>query len=199
MLYDVNIDFGGVNFPKPYYQKGKVYIGFVSVFSGCNKAMAGRPCPQCQNRSLWFHDLHGAQKIHNTQEAYQFVRKKMNVFAGLYDNKDIQYYYVILGGEPVDQKVSDLEDVEFQVRKAIKDANSIVDLNSIPTVMFCGYDNLKKVSLDMRNYIINSVTYLKIGRYLGDKHRKTNLDSGLATENQRWIKVADSKMLTELY
>lgn len=198
MLYDVNIDFGAVNFPKPYYKKGKAYIGFVSVFSGCNRAMNGKPCPQCQNRSLWFHDLHGAAKISNTDEAYAFVKKKMNIFAGLYDNRDIQYYYTILGGEPLDQRVSELQEVEFSVRKAIKDTNTIIDLNTIPTIMFSGYDNLKKVSSDMKNYIINNVTYLKIGRYLGNKHRKEDLDSGLATANQRWIKVADSKMLTEI-
>lgn len=199
MLYDVNIDFGTVNFPKPYQDRNTVYIGFTSIFSGCNRALSGKACPNCQNSFLWFHDMTAHGKITSAKDAYIFTKRKMDKFTGLYSDRKIQYYYTILGGEPLDQPVSHLEEVQQSIYNAIKDSNPMIDtINDVPTVMFSGYDNLRKVSSKMKNYIINNVTYLKIGRYLGNRHKKDNLPSGLATENQKWIKVADSNFLTKL-
>ena len=173
MLAKLDIDFGGLNFPLPYKKPDKLYVGFSAVFSGCKRAMAGNPCPDCQNPSLW-QGLDWNGDRHEWIEP--FVQKKYRLLQEI--NPEIEFFYCALGGEPLDQSLAELE--------AVRDAVMAGCGQRIPTVLFTGYSD---VPVQMLGYVAERVNYLKTGTYLGDKYKHTGLSSGLATENQRWIKI----------
>lgn len=171
MLVKFTIDYGGVNFPLPYKIEHNVYVGFCSIFSGCKKAMSGNPCPDCQNPSLWEGlnwngDMHGWIK--------EFVRKKYQRLVTI--NPDIEFFYCLLGGEPLDQDERELEIIHHHVMQGCG--------RDIPTVLFTGYD-----SCEESRYVKGYVNYIKLGSFLGNSYRKNNLPSGLATVNQRWQEI----------
>lgn len=188
MFYNISVDFGGINYPAPYIEDDKIYIGFVSIFSGCNRALCGKPCPNCQNPSLWYHKVDPSLHPMNLVRLDSFMRNKITRFTSLYDNKRVQYYYTILGGEPIDQDPNELLKVQNTI------IQSFPENMNVPTILFSGYNDLKNISKTMKNYIKNNITYLKLGQYLGDKYKKNNLSSGLATENQRWYKVSEMSL-----
>ena len=168
MLAKFTIDFSGVNYPLPYKEEDKIYVGFVAVFSGCKRAMNGNPCPDCQNPSLWEGlkwngDMHGWIK--------DFVYKKYTAFQAI--SPEAQFFYCILGGEPLDQNERELEIAHKHVMNGCG--------GKIPTVLYTGYDTWQG-----SQYVKKYVDYIKLGAYLGNVHRKQSLPSGLATTNQRW-------------
>ena len=77
MFCNLTVHFGGVNFPTPFKDPEVMYIGFVSVFSGCNRAVMGHPCPDCQNPSLWKHKV---KTKFGLEDIVPFVKKKMDLF-----------------------------------------------------------------------------------------------------------------------
>ena len=164
----MTIDFGGVNFPFPYREPDKVYVGFTAVFSGCWRAMNGNPCPDCQNPSLWGNlDWNG-----DTYEwIEEYVRKKCALLT------DVELFYCVLGGEPLDQDAKELETVHRRVMTACG--------RQIPTVLYTGYDEAPK---PVAGYVEQYVDYLKTGAYLGDKYKVKGLSTGLATKNQKWAR-----------
>ena len=171
MLIKFDIDFGGVNFPLPFKRRDKVYVGFTAVFAGCGRAGAGSPCCDCQNPSLWL----GLEWDGTTHDwVKDFVEKKYKTLLSV--NPGIEFFYCVLGGEPLDQDERELEIVHNHVMSGCG--------RKIPTVLFTGYDSWQSSS-----YVRNFVDYVKLGEYLGNDYRKENLPSGLATENQRWEKV----------
>ena len=171
MLAKFTIDFGGINFPLPYKKEGKVYVGFMAVFSGCIKAMNGNSCPDCQNPSLW----NGLEWNGCAHEWIQdFVREKYERLTAV--NPDIQFFYCVLGGEPLDQDERELKIVHQHVMNGCG--------RKIPTVLFTGYETWEK-----SDYVRRFVDYIKLGPYLGNKYKKENLTSGLATVNQYWEKL----------
>lgn len=190
MFAKLTLDFGGVNFPLPYKEPDKLYIGFVSVFSGCRRALRGNPCPDCQNPSLWngvpiqrTADV-GSQYVPATKlsEIESFVKKKTELFKGI--NTPVEFFYCVLGGEPLDQHYMALEVVQNMV---IRGTNK-----QLPTVLFTGYSDYQSPEIDPNviQYIKDRVDYIKVGPYLGNDFKKDNLETGLATENQRWIKLS---------
>lgn len=172
MLAKFTIDFGGVNFPLPYKKKDKVYVGFCSVFAGCRRAINGNPCPDCQNPSLWL----GLDWDGNAHEWIRdFVKTKYENLMAV--NPDIQFFYCILGGEPLDQDERELEIVHQHVVSGCG--------RKIPTVLYTGYDSYQN-----SEYVKKYVDFIKLGEYLGNSYRKKNLPSGLATVNQHWEKIS---------
>ena len=190
MFAKLTIDFGGVNFPLPYREPDKLYIGFVSVFSGCRRALRGNPCPDCQNPSLW--SGVAIQKTLNWGDAYvpaeklseieSFVQKKTQLFSSI--NTPVEFFYCVLGGEPLDQHHMALEVVHQMV---IRGSNK-----QLPSVLFTGYNDWHDPEIDPNviQYIEDKIDYIKTGPYLGNAFKKENLETGLATENQRWQKLA---------
>ena len=147
-----------------------MYVGFCSIFSGCRRAGAGNPCPDCQNPFLWLGlewdgDIHGWIR--------DFVRRKYRNLVAV--NPSIEFFYCVLGGEPLDQDERELEIVHNHVMNGCG--------RKIPTVLFTGYDSWQGSS-----YVRDFVDYVKLGPYLGNEYKKENLPSGLATVNQRWEK-----------
>lgn len=189
MFVKITVDFGGVNFPAPYKDPDKLYIGFVSVFSGCRRALRGNPCPDCQNPSLWA----GVpiQKTLNWGDEYipasdvvlieSFVRKKYENFKNI--TAPVEFFYCVLGGEPLDQHPMALEIVHNQV---VRGCN-----HQLPTVLFTGYPSYQDPAIDpmVLDYVKERVDYIKVGPYLGNQYKEDNLETGLATRNQQWIKI----------
>ncbi|MBR0076493.1 MAG: 4Fe-4S cluster-binding domain-containing protein [Synergistaceae bacterium] len=171
MLAKFNIDFGGVNYPLPFKKQNKIYVGFVAAFAGCKRALNGNPCPNCQNPSLW-DGLEWDGDIHAWVR--DFVRKKYINLSSF--NPEINFFYCVLGGEPLDQNERELEIVHNHVMNGCG--------RNIPTVLFTGYD-----SWQHSEYVKNFVDFIKLGAYLGNDKRKNNLPSGLATVNQRWERI----------
>ena len=176
MFCNLTVDFGGVNFPAPHKDPDVTYIGFVSVFSGCNRAVRGHPCPDCQNPSLWGHNV---RTKFNLEDIVPFVRKKMALFRSVQRGKKTLYFYAVLGGEPLDQNMEDLVDVHNLVEVGME--------NRPVTVLFSGYPTMSMVNPHVQKYVERRVHYLKLGPYLGNDLKKEGLESGLATENQEWI------------
>lgn len=169
MLTKFSVDFGGVNFPLPYRENDRVYVGFTAVFSGCRRALSGNPCPDCQNPSFWGRlDWDG----YTHDWIVDYARKKYERIIAI--NPDTRFFYCVLGGEPLDQDERELIIVHNNVMKGCG--------RKIPTVLYTGYDTFQASA-----YARNFADFVKVGAYLGDKHRKTGLSSGLATENQRWM------------
>lgn len=182
MFYDITLDFGGVNFPKPYKRPDTTYIGFVSVFSGCSRAMMGSPCPDCQNPSLWSWDC--KSRFESMNDVTSFVHKKASLFNMITAGKEVQYFYAVLGGEPLDQDAVALSVVHQAVRFGIS--------CDIPTVLFTGYPSLNDIRIhpNVRRYVTDNIDYLKVGSYLGDAYKVEDLESGLATSNQYWVRIS---------
>lgn len=176
MFCNLTVDFGGVNFPTPFKDPNVMYIGFVSVFSGCNRAIHGHPCPDCQNPSLW--DYKVPTKFH-MNDIVPFVKKKMSLFRSVQKGKKTRYFYTILGGEPLDQELDELAEVQYLVELGME--------SSPVSIMFSGYPSLHMVSDEMVDFLHRRVNYLKLGPYLGNKFKKEGLATGLATENQEWL------------
>ena len=183
MFYDITVDFGGVNYPKPMKQDDILYIGFVSVFSGCNRAMMGHPCPDCQNPSLWQPVCR--PKFQDLDAVSAYIRKKVDLFDQVSANKTVQYFYAILGGEPLDQDVLALKIVHKIVRDSIP--------HEIRSIMFTGYPSLDHalIGSDIRRYVEEQIDYLKVGAFLGNDHKIEDLESGLSTPNQYWIDLSN--------
>ena len=171
MLVKIDIDFGGVNFPAPYRKPNTLYIGFVSVFAGCKRALAGKPCPDCQNPSLW-----SGLAWNGDKHAWiaDFVRKKCELLKGI----DAELFYCILGGEPLDQDERELKIVHRHVIQGCG--------RKLPTVLYTGYSSIPP---QVAGYVKAEIQYLKIGEYLGDAQREEGLPSGLATRNQKWVRL----------
>ena len=178
MFYDLTVDYGGVNFPKPSRSQDTTYIGFVSVFTGCNRAISGNPCPDCQNPSLWGLDC--KPRFTSMDSVTAFIRKKVDLFNKINVGKKVQYFYAVLGGEPLDQDAVALSIVHQAVRSALP--------GQVPSVLFTGYQSLNDGRIDenVKRYVLEKINYLKLGPYLGDDCKVENLDSGLATPNQYW-------------
>ncbi len=167
MFSRITIDYGGINFPLPFRDPEKVYVGFVAIFSGCKRAIQGNPCPDCQNPSLWDFGNCG-----NVGRIESFVRKRyMNI-----SRIAPEFFYCVLGGEPLDQSVEELRLVHDFVERGCG--------QKLPSVLFTGY---YKIPHGYENYIRKRIDYVKIGPYLGNSKREDNLPSGLATRNQEWI------------
>ena len=180
MFCNLTVDFGGVNFPAPFKDPEVMYIGFVSVFSGCNRAVMGHPCPDCQNPSLWKHKV---KTKFGLGDIVPFVKKKMDLFRSIQKGKRTMYFYTILGGEPLDQSLEELTDVHNLVEIGMG--------SRPPTVLFSGYPHLSRVDKQVQDYVERRVNYLKLGPYLGNDFKRDDLESGLATENQEWIVMND--------
>lgn len=178
MFCNLTVDFGGVNFPLPYKKPNTIYIGFVSVFSGCTRAKAGHPCPDCQNPSLWEHVV---TPQFCKEDITRFVSRKMKIFREIHKHSNVVYFYSILGGEPLDQLAEELEEIHKMVQQGVG--------HPIPTVLFSGYPHLTLADRRVQDYVAVRVNYLKLGPYLGNQHRKLDLSSGLATENQEWLVI----------
>ena len=181
MFYDVTVDYGGVNFPKPHRKKDVIYIGFIAVFSGCNRAVSGNPCPDCQNSSLWEHAC--KSRFDSIKDVTAFVHKKVSIFDGISAGRAVKYFYAVLGGEPLDQEADDLRIVHRAVRSGLE--------RPVPSVLFTGYSSLNQngISDGTKRYVLEQINYVKVGSYLGDAYKVDGLESGLATANQRWIIV----------
>lgn len=178
MFVKIELDYGGVNFPLPYKEQGGFYVGFISVFSGCRRAIEGNPCPGCQNPSLWnFTDL----PMGDTDFLKKYVSGRVERLRHV--ASDTQFFYCVIGGEPLDQAVGDLYSVHDVVMEGIGE--------DVPTILYSGYENLADVDKNVLSYVRNKIMYLKLGAFLGLPYRKQGLKSGLATENQRWIRVAE--------
>lgn len=189
MFAKITLDFGGVNYPAPYKDPNKLYIGFVSVFSGCRRALRGNPCPDCQNPSLWAgvpitsNTKGGLEDITSTNLTLitSFVQKKFENFKSI--NTPVEFFYCVLGGEPLDQYSASLSAVHNAVMRGCN--------KQLTTVLFTGYPSYKDPSIEpgVIDYVKECVDYIKVGPYLGNSFRKDNLETGLATENQQWIKL----------
>lgn len=189
MFAKITVDFGGVNYPAPYKDPNKLYIGFVAVFSGCRRALRGNPCPDCQNPSLW--SGVPIQKTLNWGDEYipspavtlieSFVRNKYRNFRDI--STPVEFFYCVLGGEPLDQHPMALELVHTQVERGCA--------CRLPTVLFTGYSDYKDpaISSGVQEYIEKRVDYIKVGPYLGNQYKRDDLQTGLATANQQWIKL----------
>lgn len=179
MFVNMTVDFGGVNYPKPYRKPGKQYIGFVAIFSGCYRAASGKACPGCQNQSLWRFD---APCRYTMKDIRPFVERKMVLFRAVCNPEDTEYYLAYLGGEPMDQDMMELRWVYEDFAKAM-------NMPNLPLVVFSGYADMESLSLPQRSFVDHYVSYLKLGPYLGDDFKKSDLESGLATENQLWLPI----------
>lgn len=179
MFYDLTVDYGGVNFPKPYKQQDTLYIGFIAVFAGCNRAINGNPCPDCQNSSLW--NPRCKSRFDSIKDIATFVRKKTSIFDSISSGKPVKYFYAVLGGEPLDQDADDLRTIHRSVREGLN--------RSFQSVLFTGYSSLNQVGIneDAKRYVLDQINYIKVGSYLGDSYKVDNLESGLATANQYWV------------
>ena len=174
MFSRITIDYGGINFPLPF-REDKLYVGFVAVFSGCKRAIQGNPCPDCQNPSLWSFENGG--DINNVES---YIRKRFrNIFRIA---PEIEFFYCVLGGEPLDQDVRELELIHDLVEQGCG--------CKLTSVLFTGYD---EIPCKYEDYISRRINFVKLGPYLGNDKRENNLPSGLATRNQQWKVIACSK------
>lgn len=171
MFYDMSIDLG-LNYPKPFKKANKSYVGILSVFSGCLRACAGMPCKDCQSPHLW----QNLSPVLSLDEVDTFLKHKANVFSCL---ENTIFYHVIIGGEPLDQTVSELDNIHMRVKKYLP--------NNSPLVLFSGYDTISDVDPAVGAWVKNNVTYLKLGHFTGNDTKVSDLPSGLATANQLWI------------
>lgn len=180
MFCNLTIDFGGVNFPTPHKMDGVQYVGFVAVFSGCARAARGNPCPDCQNPSLW--DFN-APRRYTIDDMEDFVRAKKKNFDAVFDPIKTKYFLALLGGEPLDQDISELY--------AVWACMSNVFSGGFSTVCFTGYPSVESIPPKTASFVLWAVDYLKLGPYLGNEYKKENLSTGLATDNQFWVKISD--------
>jgi hypothetical protein len=171
MFYDMSIDLG-INYPKPFKEPDVAYVGILSVFSGCSRACAGMPCPDCQSPHLWSN----LPPVMSLDKVESYLKHKSTIFSYL-DNTE--FYHVIIGGEPLDQTVSELDKISTLVKKYLPD-------NS-PLVLFSGYDTISDVDPSVGSWVKDNVTYLKLGRFTGNATKVSDLPSGLATPNQIWV------------
>lgn len=178
MFCNMTIDFGGVNFPTPHKKDGIQYIGFVAIYSGCARAAKGNPCPDCQNPSLW--DFNTPQR-YTYDDWFGFLKQKKQNFDAVFDPSKTQYFLTLLGGEPLDQDASDLF--------AVWDRMFQIFTQDFLTVCFTGYPSVDVVPEHVRRFLFSAVDYLKVGPYLGNHYKREGLSTGLATENQFWIKI----------
>lgn len=171
MFYDMSIDLG-LNYPKPFKDPNKSYVGILSVFSGCSRACAGMPCKDCQSPHLWAN----LPPVMPLDKVEVYLKHKVTLFSYL---ENTEFYHVIIGGEPLDQNMSDLDNIHNLVQKYLP-SNS-------PLVLFSGYDTMSDIDPLLVAWVKHNVTYLKLGHFTGNETKVDGLPSGLATENQIWI------------
>lgn len=152
-------------------------IGIALVYSGCRKALAGNPCPECHNPHLWAFGGSG-------DEVRSRPLYKMSEEEGLSQIDGI----VIFGGEPFDQNIDEvLQDIgSFRERKP-----------SLQVVIYTGYESLQDAVsgwLEFNPYksplqhpFVKEADYIKIGSYRKDVPQ--NEGSSLASGNQKMFRV----------
>ena len=121
--------------------------GWISVrliYSGCRRAIEGRPCEGCHNRWLWEFKP-GA------------CRKKLSDWIGRLQGFGWTPSGVILtGGEPLDQ---DPEEIAFDVSLV----RSV--FGRLPLLVYTGHEWAEELK---RHPVVRMANYLKVGPYLKD-------------------------------
>lgn len=129
--------------------------------SGCN---ANPHCAGCHNPESW--DFEIGEEIND--KFLDNLSKKINAFESLIDN------IMIFGGEPLDQDLTELEQLLYNLSKYNK-----------PIWIFTRYE-LK----DIPDFVKKYCEYIKCGRYIKDLSVDNNIQYNikLATSNQNIYK-----------
>lgn len=140
------------------------------IYSGCRKALDGKACEDCHNRDLWPFDI-GIDGREIRRQMLIDIREWVAMESEI-DG------IVLIGGEPVDQDPDEvLEDIR-QARKWLG--------RKVPVILYSGYDSPAEFSSGGKR-ILESVDYVKFGRYLKDLPQAPG--SKLASANQRMYRV----------
>lgn len=144
------------------FQDGREgWISIRLIYSGCNRARRGSPCPGCHNEWLWDYNVGVCRK--------EFAEWLGRIARTGWKPSGI----VVTGGEPLDQDVEEVKsDVEL-VRKTFK--------AKIPLFVYTGYDWEEA----LEHPLLLLADYVKVGPYQPD------LPPGeLASSNQKVKKLS---------